>query len=69
MMRYFHCYLLCSVPEYIKIKPDHSKMFPQKTIQNRHASQRIPTEKNTCSDMAVPYIQVTGNSDLNFSQQ
>ncbi|EBV1595635.1 hypothetical protein DN006_18885 [Salmonella enterica subsp. enterica serovar Java] len=63
MMRYFHCYLHYSGAD--KNKTDNSKIIPLKTILNRHASQHTPTEKN-CSDILVPYIQVTGNSDLNF---
>ncbi|EFA4861245.1 hypothetical protein C2D57_28560 [Escherichia coli] len=56
--------LLCSGVH--KNKNQNIQKPPLKTIQNRHASQHIPTEKNTCSDIPVPYIQVTGNSDLNF---
>ncbi|EAA4627409.1 hypothetical protein EC2864350_4797 [Escherichia coli 2864350] len=56
--------LLCSGVH--KNKNQFIQKHPLKTIQNRHASQRIPTEKNTCSNIPVPFVQVTGNSDLNF---
>ncbi|EAR3058652.1 hypothetical protein GBE11_19490 [Salmonella enterica] len=56
--------LLCSGVH--KNKNQIIQKYPLKTIQNQHASQSILTEKDTRSDMLVLYIQVTGNSDLNF---
>ncbi|UMS19628.1 hypothetical protein AOY83_22500 [Escherichia coli] len=55
--------LLCSGVH--KNKNQIIQKHPLKTIQNRHASQRIPTEKTPVPTPRL-YIQVTGNSDLNF---
>ncbi len=66
MMRYFHCYLLCSVPEYIKIKTRSFKSFPTENNTELTCVITHSDGKNTCSDIPVLYIQATENSDLSF---
>ena len=66
MIRYFHCYLLCSVPEYIKIKTRSFKSVPTENNTELTCVTTHSDGKNTCSDIPVLYIQATENSDLSF---